>query len=162
MVLVQAFLEHRAEGLPDLGVGLGVLVRRALELADDAAVTGLADLRHLRIVLQHLARDVERQILAVDDAAHEAQLGRQQLGIVGDVDAPHVELHAALAVGIEQVERRRRRHEQQHRVGLPALDPVVERHRRLVEGHGDRAIGLRVVLRLELGLRRAARARSRH
>ena len=37
VILVQALLQHRAEGVPDLGVGLGVLVRRALELADARA-----------------------------------------------------------------------------------------------------------------------------
>ena len=115
----------------------GSLAARFSSSADDAAGQRLADLRHLRIVLQHLARDVERHVLAVDDAAHEAQIGRQQLGVVGDVDAPHIELHVALARRVEQVERLARRHEQQHRVGLAPLGLVVQRHRRLVEGAGD-------------------------
>ena len=34
VVLVEALLQHRAEGVPDLAIGLGVLVRRALQLAD--------------------------------------------------------------------------------------------------------------------------------
>ena len=59
--------------------------------------------------------------------------GRQKLRILGDEHAPHVELDAALALGVEQVERRARRHEQQHGIGLAPLGPVVERQRRFVE-----------------------------
>src|SRR5258707_7294620 len=45
----------------------------ALPISQHAADQAVADLHHLRTVLQHLARDVERQVLAVDDAAHEAR-----------------------------------------------------------------------------------------
>ncbi len=96
----------------------GVLLGEAFELVDDAGGHRLADLRELRIVLQHLAGDVEREILAVDDAADEAQISRQQIGIVGDEDAADVELDAALARRLEQVERLGRRREQQHGVGV--------------------------------------------
>ena len=126
---------------------------QAFQLAQDATGQRLADLRHLRIVLQHLARDVERQVLAVDHAAHETQIGRRQVGVVGDVDAAHIELHAALAGRIEHVERPARGSKQQHRVGDPALGAVMQRHRGLVECAGDGAIGLGIVLGLELGLR---------
>ena len=116
-------------------------------------MTALRICVELRIVLQHLARDVERQILAVDHAADEAQIGRQQVGVVGDEDAADVELDLALARRVEQVERLGRRREQQHRVGLPALGAVMQRHRRLVERAGDLLIGLLVVLRRELRFR---------
>ncbi len=153
VVFVESFLEDRAEGIPDLDPGLGLLGRRAFHLADHAGRKAIADLHDLRVVLQHLARQVERQVLAVDHAAHEPQIGRQEVGIVGDVDAPHIELHPPLAAGIGQIEGRRGRHEQQHGVGLPALDLVVQGERGLVERHGDRAVGLGVVLRLQLRLR---------
>ena len=78
VILVDALLEDAAERLPDLGEAFRVLVREGLQLGDDPAGDGLADLRHLRVVLQHLARDVERQVLAVDHAAHEAQIRGQQ------------------------------------------------------------------------------------
>ena len=58
-----------------------------------------------------------------------------------------------LARRIEQVERPRRGREQQHRIGLPPLRPVVQRHRGLVEGVRDGLVGLAVVLRLQLGFR---------
>ena len=131
----------------------GSLSPRLSSSRDHAAGDGLADLRELRIVLQHLARDVQRQILAVDHAADEAQIGRQQIGIVGDEDAADIELHLALARLVEQVERLCRGREQQHRIGLPALGAVMQRHRRLVEGAGDRLIGLLVVLRRQLRFR---------
>ena len=152
LVLVESFLEDRAEGLPDLAERLGILRRGAFQLRQDTADETRADLADLRIVLQHLARQVEWQVLAVDHAAHEAQIGREQLGIVGDVDAAYVELDPPLARRIGEIERRRARHEQQHRIGLPPLDLVVQGQRRLVERHGDRAIGLRVVLRRHFGL----------
>ena len=61
------------------------------------------------ILLQHLARDVEREVRRIDDAADEAQIQRQKLaGPVGDEDAPHVELDAARRLPVPQVERRRR------------------------------------------------------
>ena len=153
VILVQALFQHGAEGLPDFCIGLGVLAGGAFQLAEHAADETAANLYHLRIVLQHFARDVERQVLAVDDAAHEAQVRRQQVGIVGDVDTADIEFHPALASGVGQIERRRRRHEQQDGIGLTALDLVVQGEDRLVEGRRDRAIGLRVVFRRHLGLR---------
>jgi hypothetical protein len=152
-ILVDAFLDEAAEGVPNLLEGRLVLLGEGFELGEDPARERLADLRHLRIVLQHLARDVERQVLAVHHAAHEAQIGRQELGVVGDVDAAHIELHAALARRIEEIERPGRGGEQQHRIGQPALGLVMQRHGRLVEPAGDGAIGLRVVLGFELALR---------
>ena len=77
---------------------------RKTQFRDHAAGERLAHLHDLRIVLQHLARDIERQILAVDDAAHEAQIGGQQLRIIGDEDAPYVKLDMAFAPLIEQIE----------------------------------------------------------
>ncbi len=150
VILVQPFLEHRTEGFPDLIERFGVLRGQGFQLAQDAAGQRLAHLRDLRIVLQHLARDVQRQILAVDDTAHEAQIGGQKVGVVGDVDAPDIELDAALAGGIEEVERPRRGSEQQHRVGQPSFRLVVERHGGLVEAGGETAIRLLVFFRLDL------------
>ncbi len=152
-ILVDAFLDHRAEGVPDLGEGLGILLAQRLQLADHAGRHGLPDLRELRIVLQHLPGEVQRQILGIDDAADETQIGRQQVRIVGDEDAPHIEGRVALAVRLEQVERLLRfRREQQHRVGVATLGTVMQRHRRFVIGMGDRLVSRAVVLRRQLGL----------
>ena len=136
-ILPDAFLDHGAERVPDFGERFRLLVAEAFQLRYHAAGDGFADLRELRIVLQHLAGDVERQILAVDHAADEAQIGRQDIGVVGDEDAADIELDLALARLVEQVERLGRRRKQQHRIGLPALGAIMQRHRRLVEGAGD-------------------------
>ncbi len=61
--------------------------------------------------------------------------------------------HVPLARRLEQVERLGRGREQQHRVGLAALGAIVQRQRRLVEGAGDRAIGLLIVFRRQLRFR---------
>src|SRR5260370_384782 len=82
--------------------------------SDHPAGHRLADLHELRIVLQHLPGNIERKILAVDHAADEAQIGRQQIGIVGDEDAADIELHLPLARRLEQVERLCRRREQKN------------------------------------------------
>jgi hypothetical protein len=34
--------------------------------------------------LDHLARDIEREICGIDNAAHEAQVAREDIGLVGD------------------------------------------------------------------------------
>ena len=152
-ILVDAFLEDRTEPVPDLGKIVRILVGEAFELRHDPGRHRLADLRQLRIVLQHLAGDVEREILAVDDAADEAQIARQQIGIIGDEDPANVKLHAALAVRLEQVERLGRGREQQHGVGIAPLGTIMQRHRGIVEGGCDLLIGLLVVLARQLGLR---------
>ncbi len=57
-VFPDAFLEHRAERIPDFRERLAILLRHAFQLADHTRRDRLADLRQLRIVLQHLAREV--------------------------------------------------------------------------------------------------------
>ena len=47
-----------------------------------------------------------RITLAVDDAADETQIGRQQIGIVGNEYPADIELYLALARGLEQTLRR--------------------------------------------------------
>ena len=77
VIFPDAFLDDGAERIPDFRKRFRLLLAEAFQLADDAAGDGFADLRELRIVLQHLARNIQRQIFAVDHAADEAQIGRQ-------------------------------------------------------------------------------------
>ena len=160
-VLVEALLQHRAEGLPELGVVLGLL-RLATELVEDPLDQPGAHFRQPRVVLEGLAADVERQVLRVDDAAQEAQVGRQQpLAVVGDEHPADVELHLRLALRIEQVEGRGRGDEQQAGVGDDALDGVVHHQPRVVEGMADVVVELRVLLVGDVLLRPGPQRRGR-
>ncbi len=87
------------------------------------------------------------------DTAHEAQIGRQELRLVSNKNSAHVKLRLAFALSIGQIEWSRRRSEQEHRIGLPTLRAKVQRHRRCIEGMGNVAVSLCIVLGAEFGLR---------
>ena len=72
-VFVQAFLDDRAEVLPDLGELLGLRFGELAELLHHAVGHALADRREHVALLDQFARDIERQIGAVDHEAHETQ-----------------------------------------------------------------------------------------
>lgn len=59
------------------------------------------------VLLQHLARDVERQILAVNNALDKAQVLRDQLvTVVHDEHPSHIQLDVVLLLlGVKQVKR---------------------------------------------------------
>ena len=151
-VLAHAFLEHA----PELGPEPGVLVLVAGELlqqAEHPLRAAGADRVDVAAVLQDLARHVERQVGRVDHAAHEAQVGRQEvLGVVHDEDAPHVELEAVALLPVPEVERRLRREVEELRVLLAALDPVVRPGERRLEVVRDVLVELDVLLVLDLAL----------
>ena len=131
------------------GVALGEFGQLLHESVGDA----LADRREDRALLDHLARDVERQVGAVDHQAHEAQPARQHVGVGVDQHAAHVELGLALARGIEQIERPRARDEGEHGIFVPPLGAPMHGQRRLVVLAGERAVELGVFLGLDLGFR---------
>merc|ERR1719390_427786 len=123
---------------------LRVLLDLAKELdalLDNVLLDHLEDL----VLLERLARDVERQVLRVDDALHEGEpLWDEVLAIVHDEDAADVQLDVArvLLLRLEEVKRRALRHEKDRGELELALDgevldgevllPVVGE--RLVEG----------------------------
>ena len=62
-------------------------------------------------MLQRLAADIERQIIAINDAAHKAQIARHQsIAFLGDEDPLHIEPQAMRTRRIEQIERPHVRH----------------------------------------------------
>src|ERR1700722_17572107 len=63
--------------------------------------------------------------LAVDDAADEAQVSRQQVRIVGDEHPPHVKLHLRFSRRVEQIEGLGGRRKQEDGVGISPLGAVV-------------------------------------
>ena len=159
-ILVDAFLENGTERLPDFGESLRLLVGNPLQFGQDAAGHALSDRGKQRALLNFFTRYIERQIGTIDKAAHEAQIARQDVRIIGDEHALDVKLDAALAIGIEQVERPRAGNEQQRRVILPTLGAVMDGRRRLVELPGDAAIEIRVICGRYLGLRLGPQRRA--
>ena len=161
VVGVHALLQHRAERTPELVVPLRVFLDR-LERREHLRRHRALDLRDHRVVLQHLARDVQRQIRAVHHALHEPQPTRQQhLDVVADEDVAHVERKPALLLGHEEIHRRLLRNEEQ---GLELHLPLAgERNRleRLVPVVGEVLVELGVFLRLHILLRPLPERRHR-
>merc|ERR1719454_1509720 len=143
-VLVDAELDVLAELLVKLLEVLRVLLDLAKELnalLHNVLLDHLEDL----VLLQRLARDVERQVLRVDDALDEGEpLGDEVLAVVHDEDAAHVQLDVArvFLLRLEEVKGRALRHEKDRGELELALDgkvldrqvllPIVRE--RLVEG----------------------------
>jgi len=97
------------EGLEVLLV-LGDFLEELQALAHEVLADDLDDLR----LLEHLAADVERQVLRVHDALHEAEpLRHEFLAVVHDENAAHVELHVVLLLVLEEVEWGTLRHVEQ-------------------------------------------------
>src|SRR5207248_9556878 len=81
-----------------------------------------------------LARDVQRQIARIDDAAHEAQIRRQQLFRgVHDEDSTDVQLHAVTLIPVPEIEWRSPRDVKELRKLLPPLDPDMRPRKRRLE-----------------------------
>src|SRR5262245_48495880 len=106
-IAVDSLLQHGPKIVPNLGVSLSLLLRELLEIAQHAAGHALSDRGQDGTFLDHLARDVERQVGRVHEPAHEAQIARQYLGVVRDEDALDIKLDAALAIDVEEIERPR-------------------------------------------------------
>ena len=151
-VLVQAFLDDRAEMLPDLGELLGLGFGELAELLHHAVGHAFADCREHVALLDQLARDIERQIGAVDHKADETQPAGKEVGVLGDQHAAHIKLVAPLSRRVEQVERPRAGHEGEHRIFVPALGAPMQGQRGLVELAGQAAIEFRVFFGRHLGL----------
>merc|ERR1719326_157000 len=144
-VLVDAELEVLRERLVELLV-LVLVLRDLVEELDRLLDEGLLDDLEDLVLLQRLARDVEREVLGIDNTLDEGQeLGHEVLAVVHDEDAAHVQLNVVellLVAALEHVEGRAARHEEDRSKFELALDrevldrgvvlPVVRE--RLVEG----------------------------
>lgn len=104
-VLVDTKLEVLGEGaveLVELLLVLGDLLEELKRLLDDVLLDDLHDL----VLLESLTRQVEREILRVDNTLDEAEpLGDEVGGIVSDEDTADVELDVVLGLlGLEEIE----------------------------------------------------------
>jgi hypothetical protein len=96
---------------------------QVLDEAQHALDRGGPDRLHVARLLEDLARHVQRQIVRVDDAAHETEVRRHQLlGVVHDEDAAHVELDPVPMLAIPEVEGRALRDEEELGKLLTAFD----------------------------------------
>ena len=119
----------------------------ALQLGQDLLDAGRADAGKHAVLLQNLAADVQREVFAVDDAADEAEVGREELfGVVQDEDALDVELDADLVLGLVEVKRRARRNEEERDVLQAALGAGVKPEERIFAVAGEALVELLVVL----------------
>ena len=141
-VLVDAQLEVLRKGGVELGV-LVLVLRKGREHLEALLDEVLAHHAHDLGLLQRLARDVQRQVVRVDDAPDEGEvLGQQLLGLVRDEDAAHVQADVRallpVAAAVEHVEGRARgREEQRLELQLPLHGEVLHGAVRLpVVGHG--------------------------
>ena len=134
-------------------VGVGLLGGDLVEQVDHTLRHLLLDRAKRRRVLQQLARDVERQVVGVDEAAHEAKPLRQhRVAILHDKDALHEEANAALATGIVEIEGRLLGHEEQANEVDVALHAEVRARKRRLEVVREMRIELVVLLVGDLAL----------
>ena len=106
-ILVDTELDVLAEGLVELGevvLVLGNLSEHVHALLDDVLANNLENL----VLLESLTRDVEREILRVDDTLDEVEvLGDEILTVIHDEDTADVELDVvALLLRLEEIEGR--------------------------------------------------------
>ena len=148
------FLHHAAELLPEVGVLGGFVFRHLLEHAEHAARQRLLQfLRHARFLL-HLARDVERQIIRIDEPLHKAEVVRQELfGLVHDEDALHEELQAVFVFTVVEIPRGFLRNIEKRRVLKVAFHLVVRPRQGFVVSMRQVLIKLFVLLRRDVARR---------
>ena len=134
-------------------VGGAVVLQHLLQLARDLLLHLAGDGVQLVVLLQRLTRDVEREVLAVHDAADEVVVVRQQvLALLHDQHVGAVQLQALLVVLAVQVVRRAAGDEQQRVVGQRALSVDGERGGRVGEVVEGLLVELVVLFLLYVGL----------
>ena len=126
---MQPFFQDAAELLEELFIAFAVGFEQFLQFAEHLGRHGLFDLGEVRILLQDFTRHVQRQVVGIHHAAHEAQVIREQLlALVGDEHPLHIELQPLLLdVRHQQIERRLLRQEQQRLEFADALRRNVDR-----------------------------------
>ncbi len=150
---VDAVLQAAAEVLEELLVGGAVVLQHLLQLAGDLLLHLAGDGVQLVVLLQRLTRDVEREVLAVHDAADEVVVvGQQVLALLHDQHVGAVQLQALLVILAVQVVRRAAGDEQQRVVGQRALGVDGERGGRVGEVVEGLLVELVVLFLLYVGL----------
>ena len=146
-VAVDPLLDHAPEVAPEREVVLGLALGQLLDHGEDLLDDLLLDLADEAVLLEHLARDVEREVVAVDHAPDEAQvLGEERVAVVHHEHALDVELDPARGVAHVEVEGGTLGEEQEPRELLAALDGEVRARQRRLPVVADVLVELLVLL----------------
>ena len=93
IVLVDAEFQRQAEVLEEFFILLAIVFQHVFQGVLDLLLNALGQCFHLPVLLEDFTRDVQVQIVAVNQAAHEAEvIWHQILGFVHDEHALAVEL----------------------------------------------------------------------
>ena len=132
-ILPYAFLDHLAEFTPECAEFVRFIGGHIFQQAEHLLGATFADSLDVFRFLKDFARHVQWQVVGIDDAAHKAQVGRQQLfRIVHDEHAFHIELDAVLGFVIPQIERCTGRHVEQLGVLLAAFHAGMRPGQRII------------------------------
>lgn len=80
VALIDAEFDGQAEGVPEFLVVLTALFEHVGKLMLNPLFERSADQGELSVVLKHLARDVERKVLTIDQPLDKAEVFRQKVG----------------------------------------------------------------------------------
>ena len=132
-VIVQhAVLDLHAKRRIELLVFLAILLHELCELGFDLLLEISGNKLELAVVLEHFTRNVEAQILRVNNAADKAEAVRQQLfAVFHDHHTGGVQLQALLEVLRVEIIRRSGRDIEQRLVRHRALDAYMDRRNRV-------------------------------
>ena len=149
---VDAVLKTATKVLKELLVGLAIVVAHILKIGGNLLFHTLGDGLELTVLLQRLARDVERHVSGIHDAADKVVVvGQQVVALLHDQDVGAVECQTLLVILAVQIERRAARHKQQGIVLERALGMEADGARRIVKVVERGLVELVVVLLLDIG-----------
>src|SRR6202042_3083634 len=152
-VAVETFLEWAIVLSDELRVLLGAAGGEGFQFGEDLFDAGGLNAGEDLVLLQDLARDVERKVFGVDDAADEAEILREELlGVVHDEDALDVELDAGLVVGLVEIQGSLGWNVEESSVLKGAFGASVEPEERIFPVSGEGLVELLVVVVGEFGL----------
>ena len=149
---VDAVLKAAAKVLKELLVGLAVVVAHILKVGGYLLFHTLGDGLELTVLLQRLARDVERHVGGIHDAADKVVVvGQQVVALLHNQNVGAVERQALLVILAVQIERRAARHKQQGVVLERALGMEADGARWIVKVVERGLVELVIVLLLNIG-----------
>ena len=114
VIHIKAVLELAPEGLKELFVLLAVILKHLCKLGDDLLLDGAGNSLKLAVVLQHLSRNIQRKIGAVNKSAYEAEVIWQQfLALVHNKHAAGIKLEPFFILAAVIIKRSVRRDKQE-------------------------------------------------